>query len=210
MLPILLAAAAALAADEAPPPHGPKSRALPSHSFQLAARSYAPQLNVHFGLSQPLLLDGFNIASDLRVRRWVFEYSHGMRLDYNALAGEGQTSVFVPHAGADVDSPWTTGFGIGHNVLDDLYVMAEFKAHRYEIAHDGDRGGYTTASVGPALGYRLFLWRGLNLTAYARFWPNVWTSTGGEAVTVGGKAFDPINLRFFGNLSLGWAFDLTP
>src|SRR4051812_15437617 len=63
--------------------HGPSAEGTPSHRFQWAPHAYdAPQLNVHFGLIQPLLVHGVNVAADLRYGAWVFEYSHGMFLHY--------------------------------------------------------------------------------------------------------------------------------
>jgi len=185
--------------------HGPSSTGFPSHDFQWRGRSYAPQLNVHFGLSQPILFRGFNIAADFRYQRWVFEYSHGIALDYNTTAHVEDR--FVGSTGADLDSPWTTGFGIGFNLIDDLYLMAEFKAHRYQLSLNGEEEAYTTISVGPALAYRFFIWRGLNLTTYLRFWPNVWDSAPDD-LSLSGESFEPVDLGFFFNFSLGWAFDL--
>src|SRR5690606_1218162 len=65
--------------------HGPGSRGF-SHQFQWQARDYPDgQVGLHFGLSQPLLLGGFNVATDVHLGRWVVEYSHGMKLDYNRV-----------------------------------------------------------------------------------------------------------------------------
>ncbi len=208
---LFLASPAWAQAPSSPPekskqaPHGPSNEGFLSHNFQWAPHEYESQLNVHFGLSQPLLLNGFNIAMDYRIGQWVFEYSHGMFLDYNASEGIGER--FVGKSGADLDSPWTTGGGVGYILLDDLYLMLEVKVHRYEMELSGEKLNYTTASVGPALAYRLFLWRGLNLTAYVRWWPNVWDSTEGK-VELANTSFEPVDLGLFANLSLGWAFDL--
>ncbi len=205
-LALLLAAAAAPTTAAANEGHGPSSTEALSHNFQWQPHTYErPQLNVHFGLSQPLLLDGFNIAADMRVGRWVFEYSHGMNLDYNRQAFTEKQ--FVGDSGADLDSPWTTGAGVGYILLDDLYLMVEVKAHRYDLSLDGQRTSYTTFSVGPAVAYRLFLWKGLNLTAYLRYWPNVFESDGPQ-IDLAGQRFDAVDLGFFANLSLGWSFDL--
>lgn len=208
---LLLVTPSLALADQGPPEpsrtrgHGPSSSSGFSHRFQLEPHRYdTPQVNIHFGLSQPLLLSGFNAAVDLRRGRWVFEYSHGTNLDYTANPAIG--SRFVGASDVSLTSPWTTGGGIGYTLVDDLYVMLELKAHRYELESEDTMRAYTTASIGPALAYRLFLWKGLDVTAYARFWPNVWSSR--DNVSVGGQTFDPVNLGFFGNLSVGWAFDV--
>lgn len=187
--------------------HGPSSNKAFSHDFQLKAHRYnTPQLNVHFGLSQPLLFNAFNVAADLRLGRLVLEYSHGVGLDYNATPGVVER--FFGNDRIDLDSPWTTGAGVGYILLDDLYLMLEAKVHRYDVALDGERASFTTASLGPALAYRLFLWKGLNMTAYARYWPNIWTSTGGQDIAIAQESLAPVNLGLFGNLSVGWSFDL--
>ncbi len=190
---------------EPSPGHGPSSDGFLSHDFQWEPHRYQSQFNLHFGLSQPLLFEGFNVAADFRIGRWVFEYSHGMFLNYNAV--DGVVESFVNDSSVRLDSPWTTGGGVGFILLDDLYVMAELKAHHYNTSVGQDSAQYTTISVGPALAYRLFVWRGLNLTTYFRWWPTVWDSTDGK-VELGDKTFDPVDLGFFANLSLGWSFDL--
>jgi hypothetical protein len=212
LLPLLLATAAMLAplrarAEEG---HGPSAEGLPSHRFQLAPHSYdAPQLNVHFGLLQPLLTHGVNVAADLRLGPWVFEYSHGMFLHYSDFAGS--LSSAERDAGIGLYSPWTTGFGIGHNVVDDLYLMVEVKAHRYEVSLDGATENYTTMSVGPAVGWRFFVYKGLDVTTYVRWWPNVWSSSSSVtlATSSGAVQHQAHDLGLFANVSVGWAFDLA-
>jgi hypothetical protein len=192
--------------------HGPPSDTFPSHKFQWKPHRYDGQLNVHFGLSQPLLLHGFNVASDFRIGRWVFEYSHGMLLNYNAF--EPAMKPADVQAGLQLRSPWTTGGGLGYTLFDDFYVMLEVKSHHYRATLFDQEKSYTTVSVGPALAWRFFIWKGLNLTTYVRYWPNVWTSTGNNAIAFqasDGRSHqhNPTNLNFFANLSLGWAFDLV-
>jgi hypothetical protein len=109
--------------------------------------------------------------------------------------------------------PYTTGFGVGLTLLDELWLGVEFKAHRYEVSTaTGDESKYSTYSIGPVLGYKLFIWRGLHLNAYLRYWPNVATTLDDNQVALQGpdgtithKAHD---FGVFGNVSLGWAFDL--
>lgn len=188
--------------------HGPSSDEAFSHRFQWEAHRYDGQLNLHYGLTQPLLFNGFNAAADYRVGRWVLEYSHGTNLDYTNVRSVAERFLDERVDDAGLVSPWTTGFGVGYTLIDDLFVMLETKAHRYRTDFGGESEEYTTVSVGPALGYRLFLFRGLNLTAYLRYWPNVWDSVEGDRLQVGGAEFDPVNLGVFGNVSLGWAFDV--
>ena len=196
--------------DDARRGHGPTSRSFPSHRLQWAAHSQdRPQLGINVGLVQPLLR-GFNVASDLRVGKFVFEYSHGMNLDYNALSAAMDPAD--RDVGLDLDSPWTTGGGVGYVLFDELHAMVEFKAHRYEVALGDARADYTTVSIGPALVWRYFLYRGFHANFYLRYWPNVWTSTDGDTVVLQDGAtrheHEVTDLGFFANISLGYAFDL--
>lgn len=190
--------------------HGPSSDSFPSHRLQWAAHDHdRPQLGINFGLIQPIMR-GFNVASDLRVGKLIFEYSHGMNLDYNAL------SVSLDAAdrdvGLDLDSPWTTGGGIGYALIDELHAMVEFKAHHYEVALGEAQADYTTVSIGPALVWRYFIYRGFHANVYLRYWPNVWTSTDSDTVVLQSGAtrheHEVTDLGLFANISLGYAFDL--
>jgi hypothetical protein len=219
LAPALLATAPARADDApapalatAPVPHGPSSDRFLSHHFQLAAHSAErSQVGVNFGLLQ-LALHGFNAAAEFRWKRLWLEYSHGQSLTLNHQPSLGMT-------GAERDDhlhmyvPYTTGFGVGLTLLDELWLGVEFKAHRYEVSTPtGDQRKYNTYSIGPVLGYKLFIWRGLHLNAYLRYWPNVATTLDDNQVTLQGptgpvthKAHD---FGLFANVSVGWAFDL--
>lgn len=170
------------------------------------------QLAFHGGLLQPLFLRGFNGAVDVRINRLVLSYSHGEGLDLTNVAGslpEAQRD-----AGVSVDVPWTTGFGIGATLIDELYVMADFKAHRYEVDTRLETAAYTTFTVGAEVGYRLFVWEGLYLCPVIRYWPNVGsTAPEGFALTSSAGTFqhDPLRQGFnglFANLLVGWSFDV--
>jgi hypothetical protein len=40
-------------------------------------------INVLFGLTQPLLLDGFNVEINYIHNRFIFDYSHGASLNFS-------------------------------------------------------------------------------------------------------------------------------
>jgi hypothetical protein len=192
--------------------HGPSSQAFPSHRFQWAPRvTKNAQLGVNFGLVQ-LALGGFNVAAEVRYRTLWFEYSHGVNLTFNDAGGLALSSE-EQQQGVHVYVPYTTGFGVGTTVLDELWLGVEFKTHRYEVsAPEGGSTAYQTYSIGPVLGYKFFVWRGLHVNAYLRYWPNVATSLDGGKValqkgasTVTHEAHD---LGVFANVSVGYAFDL--
>ncbi|MFN3199695.1 MAG: hypothetical protein ACE366_14915 [Bradymonadia bacterium] len=189
--------------------HGPGSEGFPGHEFQLEARSAdSGQLGVNFGLSQ-LLINGFNVAVEGRYKRWVFEYSHGMNLDFNAAGGVALTEE-EERQNLEVFTPWSTGAGIGYVLLDELYLGAEFKGHRFEIDHPGGESlSYTTVSIGPVLAWRYFIWDGLHTNIYLRYWPNIWSSLDDDKHTFDtGEVHEAKDFGVFANVSLGWAFNL--
>ena len=196
-----------------PDGHGPGAPAdrFPSHTFQLAAHQPpGVQLAFNYGLSQPILMHGFNAAVEVRYRRFVATYSHGQGLDYTPFETADEKA-----AGAAVRMPWTTGGGVGVLLIDELWILADLKAHRFTVDAPGDHSAYTVITVGAELGWRFFLWKGLNVALVARYWPNVY-STAGSGVTLhhpSGEPFvDPPAQQgysgLFANVLVGWAFDL--
>jgi hypothetical protein len=184
----------------------------PEHHFQWAASdAKRVQVGVNFGLLQ-LGLGGFNVAGEVRYRRFWFEYSHGVDLKLNDLGGFSMTSTERAQD-LRIVVPYTTGFGVGVTLLDELWLGVELKTHRYEVnAPGGPVTSYQTYSVGPVLGYKLFVYKGLFANAYARYWPNVAsTLDNGEVAlrgvngTVEHSAHD---FNVFANVSIGYAFDL--
>ncbi|HHP7237807.1 hypothetical protein [Longibacter sp.] len=122
------------------------------------------------GLSQPVLLSGANMAISYKTRRWVLEYSHGMGLSYDHI-GRTQTER---DQNLELNSPWTTGFGVGYRLPWRLDFRVEVKAHRYDVTTPrGESFSYTTFSIGPAINYHQPIYRGLGLDLTIRFWPNV-------------------------------------
>jgi hypothetical protein len=192
--------------------HGPASTEFPSHTFRWAARAPAKgQVGINFGLVQPVL-GGFNVAGEFRYRRLWLEYSHGIGLTLNNAGGGGLTDA-ERRQDLHVFVPYTTGFGVGLTLLDEMWLGLEFKAHRYRIsASTFAPTRYETYSIGPVLGYRYFVWRGLHANAYFRYWPNVGSSLDGDRLRVatpqGEVTHDAHDFGFFANLSLGYALDL--
>jgi hypothetical protein len=76
------------------------------------------KINVLFGLSQPLLVDRFNIEVNYIHNRLIFNYSHGTSLDFS-----GSTATEdLERQGVTVHMPWTTGFGVGYRLNNWLNV----------------------------------------------------------------------------------------
>jgi hypothetical protein len=210
--PVAVLAPEQTAQGPAETPHGPTSGGLPSHHFQWAAHdNRVPQVAVNFGLLQ-LALGGFNVAGELRYRRIWIEYSHGLDLTLNDLDRFGLSST-ERQQNLHVYVPYTTGFGLGLALLDELWLGVEFKDHKYEVnAPGGPVVTYNTYSIGPVLGYKLFIFRGLFLNAYLRYWPTVASTLAGGKTTLQGTSgpvvHDAHDWGVFGNLAIGYAFDL--
>jgi hypothetical protein len=194
-------------------PHGPLAPddQFPSHVFRL--RAHEPdrvQLAFHYGLNQPIFSHGFNAAIDVRYKRLVLTYSHGQGLDYTSF----ENSV-EKNAGATVALPYTTGGGVGVLLIDELWLLGDFKVHHFEVNAGADHPSYTVVTVGAELGWRFFVWKGFNIGLVARYWPNVYSSAG-RGVTIhdaqGRPVLDPADQQggsgFLANVLVGWAFDL--
>jgi hypothetical protein len=200
-------------ADGTAPKHGPLAGddQFPSHVFQLTAHQpERVQLAFHFGLNQPILLHGFNAAVDLRYGRLVLTYSPGNGLnDSMALTNTEKA------AGMHLVMPYSTGGGIGVLLIDELWVLADVKVHRFDVDLGRERASYETMTIGGELGWRFFVWKGFNIGVVARYWPNVWESDpkGSAFKDTSGRTFvhRPAaqgESGFLGNILIGWAFDL--
>lgn len=188
-------------------PAAAPSSTLPSHAPNSGQSSAGPQLAFHFGLLQPVLFEGMNAAIDLRLGRWLFSYSHGHALNYGAQPELG-LAADDRRADLSLRSPWTTGGGVGYALIDELYVMVDFKVHRYQASTHDARADYTTASLGAELGYRLFAWKGLFVQPMLRYWPNIWTSLARDRAQLGEYRHEAKDLGVFANISIGWASSL--
>jgi hypothetical protein len=182
----------------------------PSHHFQWTP--YSPEhveVGVNFGLLQ-LALGGFNVAGEVRYRRLWLEYSHGMDLTLNNFGGYSLTQTEKAQ-NLHIYVPYTTGAGVGVTLVDQLWLGVEVKAHRFDVnAPGGPVSSYETYSVGPVLGYKLNIFKGLYANAYLRYWPNVATSLNGGQIALQGTNGTVIHSahdwHVFANVAVGYAF----
>jgi hypothetical protein len=187
------------------------SRQLPSHVFQLAAHQPRKvQLTFHYGLLQPIVMHGLNAALDLRYRRLIMSYSHGAGLDATRFVSAREKA-----AGVQLHMPWSTGGGVGMVLIDELWVLADLKVHHFELQTQHEHASYTNVTVGGELGWRYFVWKGLNVGLVVRYWPNVHSSAGSgvrlrdaQGNSFKHKPLEQGSSGFFGNVLVGWAFDL--
>lgn len=185
------------------------------------------KLNVVFGLTQPLVVNGFNIEANYIHNRLIFDYSHGVSLDFSGSA----VSPELKKQGVAIHMPYTTGFGVGYRFTEWLNVRVEPKWHRFEAYYDGEAQdqaitSFNTFSLGlgvygyyrPFKNHDSFL-KGLMVAPSVRFWPTVSSTLEGDAYSYINKntgsaqeikTLDP-GIGFTPwvfNVSVGYSFDL--
>lgn len=142
------------------------------------------KLMVLFGLTQPLLLNGFNVEGVYMHERLVFAYSHGASLDFTGdllpdSIRDQQVEVFLP---------FSTGFGIGYRITEWLNARVEAKWHRFEFYYEGDSRQSDNRITADANNFSLGVgvygyWQpfrqsdnyfsGITLAPSVRYWPTV-------------------------------------
>lgn len=187
------------------------------------------KINVVFGLTQPLLVDGFNIEGNYIHNRFIFDYSHGVSLDF----ADASVTPELKDQGLAVHMPWTTGFGVGYRLKEWLNVRLEPKWHRFEFYYDGETQNdqnqitaYNIFSFGvgiygnyePFKNKESFL-KGILIAPSIRFWPTVSSTLEGDSYSYQNKVtdkeekIDVLNpgigfTPFVFNISIGYTFDL--
>ncbi|HEY1872525.1 MAG TPA: hypothetical protein VGG71_15790 [Chitinophagaceae bacterium] len=186
------------------------------------------RINVLFGTSQ-ILLHGFNIEGNFIYKRFIFDYSHGVSLDFK----DANVSSDLQKQGLAVHMPWTTGFGIGYRLKEWINIRVEPKFHRFEFYYENDPinnntqiTSYNTFTLGIGLyeDYRPFkkngnFLRGFLIAPSVRFWPTVSSTLEGGSFTYMNRntnkeeeitTLDP-GIKFtpwIFNISLGYSFQL--
>jgi len=187
------------------------------------------RVNIVFGLTQPLLVEGFNIEGNYIHNRFIFDYSHGVSLDFSdvSVTPELQTQ------GVAVHMPWTTGFGVGYRLKEWINIRIEPKWHRFEFYYEGEQqneanqiNAYNTFSLGlgaygnylPFKNSNSFL-KGILIAPSIRFWPTVASTLEGDSFTYNNRNTDTNETievldpgvgftPFIFNISIGYTFDL--
>ncbi|HEY2581789.1 MAG TPA: hypothetical protein VGI43_08285 [Mucilaginibacter sp.] len=143
------------------------------------------RINVLFGLSQ-IIASGFNIEGNYINNRFIFDYSHGVSLDFK----DNRVTSDLRRQEVAVHMPWTTGFGVGYRFTEWLNIRVEPKWHRFEFYYEDESQNvgnqitaYETFSLGVGLygSYRPFknkrgFLNGLMISPSIRFWPTVYSS----------------------------------
>lgn len=203
---------------------------LTSIAFQVQAQDWKTdkKVNVVFGLTQ-VLVKGFNVEGNYIHNRLIFDYSHGVSLEFS---GSGLPTD-LKRQGLAVHAPWTTGFGVGYRLKEWVNIRVEPKWHRFEFYYDGESQNsanqivsYNTMSLGigiyshyqPFKNSASFL-KGITIAPNIRFWPTIASTLKEDKYTYVNKntlkneaikTVDPgIGLTpLIVNVSVGYSFDI--
>lgn len=162
-----------------------------------------------FGLSQPIIFDGFNLAISHKTKKLTFEYSHGLGLKIpESLKGDELESQ-----SADLEVVWTTGPGVGYNWFKNFDTRLEFKAHKNRVRFfDEINTDYITYNIGVGAYYRIFPFKKLGLVVEPsiRYWPLIGSTLEDDEFIYqfNGVNYTHVaeNQDFIINVSIGWKF----
>jgi len=180
---------------------------------------YSNKLTIVTGLTQPLLLDGFNLAINYTTNCWVFEYSHGINLHYS-------NEILKPNYRDNIismKSPFSTGAGAGFRIFAkpilSMDIRAEAKVHQYDVQlNDVEEISYRNFDLGGGMYFQIRPFgkknnalQGFVIEPSIRYWANV-SSTLDDNFTYQNNAdetiiHNPYPLNLFGNISVGYTFD---
>jgi hypothetical protein len=175
---------------------------------------YANKFTVAFGLTQPIVLKGFNVAGTYFTKNWTFEYSHGVNLKLEGAVNKDKNTVSTL-------AKYSTGLGVGYRLTRFFDVRLEAKAHEFTTQLNKNEAiTYTNFDLGAGAYYRIYPFKkstgalkGLHLEPSVRYWQFVKTNMPNEATpftTEAGQAavHKPYNFGLFANVSLAYTFGL--
>ena len=151
------------------------------------------KIGVVFGLTQPLVLNGFNIEGVYIHNRFIVAYSHGVSLDFDG----DLLPQYLKDQDVVVHMPFTTGFGVGYRFTEWLNLRVEPKWHRFEFYYEGDTQTKDNRIAADAHNFSLGLgaygffqpfsnrsdfMNGITIAPSVRYWPNVASSFNGDVL----------------------------
>lgn len=172
------------------------------------------------GITQPILLNGYNLAINYNLGNIVLEYSHGINLEY-------RDQVLKP-AYKDklisLNSPYSTGAGIGYKLIAKdrigFDIRAEAKVHKYVAELTATETiDYVNFDLGSGAYFQYYPFakqtnalKGLVIEPSIRYWANT-VSTLKDAHTYQTEndlaaIHEPYSLDLFANISIGYTFGL--
>ncbi len=162
------------------------------------------QYSIVFGLTQPLILKGFNVEVNYWRKKMVFDYSHGFNLH---VAGK-QVSKEIESQKINFKISHSLGFGIGYRFTKAFNVRFEPKMHIYETYYDAQIQNntnslvrFTTYTLGLGTYYRWTpfekkenILKGITVVPSIRYWKKV-------SSTLNNNKFDYYNTQTKSNQS---------
>lgn len=199
---------------------------LPTKSFAQSSPALENKVNLLFGLNQ-VLASGFNVEGNVFYKRFAFDYSHGVSLDFAgpALSSEMNEQKLVVHL------PYTTGFGLGYRFNEAFNIRIEPKWHRFELYYEGDAQNsstrivaYNTFTLGLGAYYNWKPFKQKNnflnhimVVPSVRYWPRLSSSLKGDIYTYQNRETGELethqamevgfaNTPWIVNISVGYSF----
>jgi hypothetical protein len=142
------------------------------------------KISILLGLTQPLLVKGFNIEVNYIRKRLIVDFSHGVSLDFD----RNLVSPVLKAQHVVVHMPFSTGIGVGYRFTNWLNVRVEPKWHRFEFYYNGETQNNATKIVSDknnfSIGLGLYTFfrpfkkqenflNGISIAPSVRFWPTV-------------------------------------
>jgi hypothetical protein len=185
------------------------------------------KFGVVFGLTQPIVTNGFNVEVNYYTDKFVFDYSHGFNLHFKnkLVTGENakqQLKFKVSHS---------LGIGIGYRITPSFNIRLEPKLHLWQVYYANQAYSknnilkkYATYTLGAGAYY---LWAPFSKSASDlkrvivvpsfRWWPNIKTSLPNNSWQYNNivtnkteihraNKIGVANSPFFGNVSIGYGF----
>lgn len=185
------------------------------------------RVSLVFGLTQPIVTNGFNVEVNYFTDKFVFGYSHGFNLHFrDALVSDEARQQHVAFRVSH-----SLGFGIGYRVTPALNIRIEPKLHIWNVFYDSGNYAqstfikqYTTYTLGLGAYYRWLPFqrqesfvRGLTVVPSFRYWPNIGSSLKDNMFEYANSATNKVevhrannigvnNTPFFANVSVGYTF----
>jgi long-subunit fatty acid transport protein len=185
------------------------------------------EFSLVFGMTQPILLRGFNAEINWWTPRFVVDYSHGIGLKFDGSLYGGA----IEAQQLDLNVPHSLGFGFGYRFTQGLNLRLEPKLHVFQLYYDGEAmtrasriAQYSTFTLGLGAYYRWTPFRnlrsglaGLTFAPSVRYWPNVASTLEngrllyenrltGQTETHTAARIGVSNTPWIVNLSIGYTF----
>jgi hypothetical protein len=187
------------------------------------------ELSIVFGLTQPIVTNGFNFEINYWLKDFVIDYSHGFGLEFrgNLVSEEAKKQ----HLNFNISN--SVGIGFGYRFTKNLNLRFEPKVHIWEMYYDDQFKNndnlikkYTTYTLGLGAYYRWTpfenkenLLKGITISQSIRWWPNISSSltdnkfqyqnskTGKNEIHQANN-IGVSNTALIVNVSIGYTFDL--